>query len=220
MKKVALSLAIVAMVAATANANLLTNGDFAGDYGSTTINGWENFAAPGQTAKAQLFAGGGAEFGLTQIPETDPDGTYQAQWLSGYGTDRNGAYIMQQFTQPANTMLDFSGELWAGARHFGQPIGDWAVGLDVLYDPEGGTDIANATWIFGEWNQNSVDGVFSQHAAQMMSGNSTTGTIFIKSIQNNGFEWNMSAADNIVVTPEPASLALLLLGLPMLRRRR
>ncbi len=211
---------LVLAMAIPASANLLTNGDFAGDFGSTTINGWQNLPAPGQTALAQLYAGGGAEFGLTEIPQTQ-DATYHAQWLSGYGTDRNGAYIMQQFTQPANTMLDFSGELWCGARHFGQPIGPWAVGLDVFYDPNGGTDINNATWIFGEWNQFSTAGVFSQHSAQMMSGAGTTGTIFIKSIQNNGFEWNMSAADNIVVTPEPAGLCLLALsGLVMLRRRR
>jgi len=33
-------------------------------------------------------------------------------------------------------------------------------------------------------------------------------------------EWSWTSADNLVLTPEPATMGLLLLGLPLLRRRR
>ncbi|NLE61262.1 MAG: hypothetical protein GX616_23175 [Planctomycetes bacterium] len=207
MRKVLIGLvAVLAVTASASAANMLENGGFeTGD-----LTGWVNVPGDGG-GTAQVFSGG--SWG---IPATE--GSYFAGWVSSWDTTRNNAYLNQQFTKPADTMLDWSIDLYADTT-----AGEWSVGVDVFYDPNGGTDpdADTATWIAGEWNQyNPGSAAWGSYSGQMNSGAGTTGTIFIKTVHNWGVEWNKSAVDNVLITPEPAAALLLLAGLPLLRRRR
>lgn len=197
---------LVLALVVPASANLLTNGGF--ENGDLT--GWTNVAGTGG-GSAQVF-----NTGDWSIPN-NPEGGKWAGWVSGWDTSRHNAYIYQQFTQPTNVTLDFVVSLYANVVG----AGDWSVGVDVFYDPNGGTDISQAQWIAGEWNQYNTEWATYSGAMPAGTGSSATGTVFVQTFHNWAVQWNQSGVDNFSVTPEPASLVLLGLGgLALLRRRR
>lgn len=82
---------------------------------------------------------------------------------------------------------------------------------------------ANLEYKIDSWaQQGSIDGTFSGTAAVKNDGvfSTTTGTVTVILKTGNIGGNSQVAIDDVQITPEPASFALLLLGLPMLRRRR
>ncbi len=188
-------------------------------------------------ARSQGFFGG--EFAFSRPPT---EGVQDLGWVSGFDQTRDNARVYQQFSQPANTELSISGDFLAYAGWGNWPElagGQFDTEIGLYYDRLGRTDIlplldpitfqpqdpdlfrvglvnngqshTEATAGGDGWI--SIAGTFN-------SGNaSPTGAIIVINRHKFGF-FNGTFADNIVVTPEPATIMLLAVGAGMLLRRK
>jgi len=208
MKRLLLVAALLAMASCT-QANLLTNGGF-----EDGLNGWTTVT---------FFGGNWQGFDATPYgkPVSPVEGAKMAGALSSWDTSRNEAYIYQQFSNPGGyTEVSFQG--FARAEFVGNPTGLYDVGVQIGFDPNGGVDSLdpNVIWADAVWNESQ----WQSRSIVVPNAPAGNGTVFIKAIHKWGIEWNISAADDVKVVPEPGSLTALASGVAgmaaaMLRRR-
>jgi MYXO-CTERM domain-containing protein len=205
-------LAALAVAVPAFGQNLLTNGGF-----DTDLSGWtygkaswgadipmvHNGTGPGQPTARPGYAGTGGWGGT-------PDGN---RWIYQTVT---GLTVGQTYTLSADIAVMYgaaqavNGSCWwqlgqePGAYDAGNmDSGSTATLVANISSPAGGLQ---TDWV-------PYSGTFT--------ATDTSATIFLK-YGGNGTNWQYYGAylDNVSLTPEPASLALLALGLPLLRRRR
>ncbi|MDM8005626.1 MAG: hypothetical protein QUV05_05680 [Phycisphaerae bacterium] len=172
----------------------VTNGTF--DDG---LNGWT------VTGGAGLQSGN--PFGLP----TSPSGEPEAGVISSWGGDWNGPLgTISQIVIGVTGNQTLSGEIFAAA-HSGDT---WRnVKTEVLWNGAVVAEIARDA----DATLYAQDFPWTQFAVPVVAtGNDTLEVKFTVHFA----EWSWTAADNLQVTPEPAALGLLVLGLPLLRRRR
>jgi hypothetical protein len=194
MSRIPITGLLILGLASVASAAGVINGTF--DDG---LNGWT------VTGGAGLQTGN--PFGLP----TSPSGEAEAGVVSSWGGDWGAPLgtISQTITGLSGTQT-LSGEIYAAA-HAGDT---WRnVATDVLWNGVVVASVArdaDATlWAASfPWVNFSVPVV--------ATGNDTLQVNYTVHFA----EWSWTAADNLQVTPEPASLLLLGLALPLLRRRR
>lgn len=143
------------------------------------------------------------------------------------GTGFNGGIYTTVSGLPTNTTLTIDGFwrtlTWPNNNAWAEVI---VIPDDTPPPPVNGSDYnvaANLEYKIDSWaQQGTIDGTFSGTAAVKNDGDftTTTGTVTVILKVGNGSGLSEVAFDDVQITPEPASLALLLLGLPMLRRRR
>jgi hypothetical protein len=218
MKKV-IVLATVALMASSASANLLQNGGF--DSG-TLAPGWTNpngsggvwpSGNSGPAWQSGAAAHGGSHYGGVQeggaqspkylqqtVPGLTPGGAYDLQgWMFG-GSWNNQHFVAQLIDSDGTTVLD-----------------EFRVVFDVT--PVG------FSWIPFTSGTFNVSGGTGPIVGGGLQGNPTGASLTVRVgwVNSTGAWSNGTGAyfDDMVLTPEPASLALLgLAGIPMLLRRR
>lgn len=200
-------------VAMPASANLLTNGSFEdGTNGWTTATFWSpgwGTPAPPLESKTSLGTFGG--FGGPQ------DGShYLAGDVSGHANYHVGAY--QTFATVPGQIYTVSG-WYAGGVEASNDTGWWEVKIahGTTSDPD-----ADGVVIAKQERSNGQYFDFAENFSNTFTAQDTTTTLFLKWGRAESADWKISGAafDNLSVVPEPATLALLALGLPMLRRRK
>ncbi len=193
--RVVVGLAVLALVAAPASAILLTNGGFeSGTAGWSSTHG---------------------DFGVGSNiwdPGAAPEGATKGYVQNGNASGSHYAY--QTVTVPAGSNLTLTGwwayGAWANAEH----------GVFVFDGAGVGGAVLNKVSVTpSPLPQGTGWMPFNLNVA--VPGASTQVTVafgWVNGSWNNG---NATYADGLVLTPEPAGLALMsLLGIPLLRRRR
>jgi hypothetical protein len=184
---------LVLGLVAVASAQVI-NGTFDDSLTGWTQSGWGSIKNPG-------------DFGVPASPSGGKFHGTESSW--GGSWDGPVGNIFQAVTGVTGAQT-LSGELYAGA-HSGDA---WRnVAVDVLWNGVVVASLARDAdpilWADGfSWAPFSVPVVGT--------GNDTLQVNYTIHFA----EWTWTGVDNLAVTPEPAALALLVLGLPMLRRRR
>jgi hypothetical protein len=201
MKKVMVLMAVLAM-AATANANLLTNGGF--ETGDET--GWTKWGAPWGPSPTSVVTPG-----------------YLSTWASQHGTGGSHG-LFQTVAVPIGTVVTVDA-YWKGQSINWTELMLWTQpapgGEGARADTGAAADIAFKRDNFGLNPPNTWDWQLASLSDHPSANNGTVvsqGYVVVATKNGNaGTAW----FDDIVLTPEPTALALLALGfLPMLRRRR
>lgn len=205
---------VVLAVAVPASANLLTNGGFEdGTNGWTIATFW--WAGWGTGAPVLHTSTGYGTFGGASPVE----GSYfLGMDNSGHGNFHVGAY--QTVNTVPGTTYTVSGWFSGGIE---KTTGDtcwWEVRAahGTTSDPDAaGTIIAKKERAAGGGGMS-----FQENFSNTFVAEQTTTTLFLKWGRAASADWAIEAAafDNLSIVPEPATLALLILGLPLLRRRR
>lgn len=179
-------------------ANILTNGDFnTGDFSS-----WWTWVPPDTDRNVQIEPGSGYSF----------DGTDNARIWSAADWGAGPGAIGQTVDMIEGTSYSFSfdysarwTESWGSAdwliKYYDSAWGDSGWEWGELYHESPAPNLE------GEWLSFSQDFVAPAGAAHA-------------DFQIRAYNWTTVYVDNVVVTPEPASLVLLGLGGLVLRRRR
>lgn len=206
MRHLIVAVAAMALVAPAFGANLITDGDF---------------EAPTGAAWTHAGAGWGGNY-LASTEAVPPYAGNEAALLGWQGGSGSGSQaLLQTFVVPAGVnSLDIS---WVWKAIKGGGNGWYEVlllaGTGGSWDgPAAGELLAKMEYGFGPDTVNS-----NWHAGQVLGKSVTPGATYTIGIKTGGSPANGNQGwfDDVVVTPEPATAALLALaGLPMLRRRR
>ncbi|MGQ9649678.1 MAG: hypothetical protein ACUVXJ_06195 [Phycisphaerae bacterium] len=172
----------------------VTNGTF--DDG---LNGWTVTGATGLQS--------GNPFGLPTSPSGEPEAGVITSWGGNWGGPLGS---ISQIVIGVTGNQTLSGEIYAAA-HSGDA---WRnVATQVLWNGTVVAEIARDA----DPNKWAADFPWVSFSVPVVgTGNDELKVNFIVHFA----EWSWTSVDNLQVTPEPASLALLTLGLPLLRRRR
>ncbi|HOA74016.1 MAG TPA: hypothetical protein PL151_07830 [Phycisphaerae bacterium] len=207
MRALLCAMAVLAVVSAASGQNLVVNGTF-----DTDLTGWNKWAASWGGGTSDVLVDGGLAWHFNEDSQGSA-GIYQfvpvpvgaeltlnAQWA---GTANNGWAEVLAIPVP-NTSVDVLDALDSGpnvgaairVKHeevdWGQPYGE---------------DFSTPRWL-SEESPNSILNPLTFTATEPY-------VLLATKVGNNANFW----IDNITLTPEPASLFLLALGLPLLRRR-
>jgi len=192
MRRVLVAAGLVLGLSGLASAGVI-NGTF-----SDGLNGWT------KTGAANLVSG---DFGMPASPSGNPAVGTVMSWGGDWGGPVGSVSQVVAGVLGPQTL---SGELYGGSRG---PDTWRDVGVEVLWN---GTVVASH---FVNGDPSKWAGDFPWTTFNVPVTGTGNDTLLVNFIVHFG-EWSWVGADNLQVTPEPASLLLLALGLPLLRRRR
>jgi hypothetical protein len=207
---------VVLAVAVPASANLLTNGGFEDGTNAWTIAtfwhaGWGSDAPVLSPKNAPL-----GTFGGLGIPH---EGAFSlATDISGHANFHVGAY--QTVATVPGVTYTVSGWFAGGVESTSSDTNWWEIlaAHGTTSNPDAaGTVIAKKERAAGGEGMS-----FQESFSNTFVAEQTTTTLFLKWGASSSADWRIRAAafDSLSIVPEPAALGLLVLGLPLLRRRR
>jgi hypothetical protein len=201
MRKLVALLGMICLVSVAANANVVTNGGFESGVG-TAATGWtQNEFAPGTT--------------LQRVAELPNSGDYSMKYVINWTTDGGPKAELIQTTAvgsiPGSGLVDFS--FWyKGALGVSE-----VAQANIKWLNAAGAEIGGTAW----WNFNPT-GNYQQFSQTGLSGPALTSSakVTIQLVGGAMVQTGNMYVDDVALTPEPMTLALLGLGGLFLRRRK
>jgi len=195
------SLVAVLSLAAAANATVVTNGGFESGVGVAATGWTQNQFAPGTT--------------LQRVAESPHSGDYSMKYVISWTSDGGPKAELMQTTAvgsvPGSNLVDLS--FW-----YKGALGTSEVAqANIKWLNAAGTEIGGTAW----WNFTPT-GNYQQFSKTGLSGPALTSRakVTIQMVGGAMLQTGTMYADDVVLVPEPMTLALLGLGGLFLRRRR
>jgi hypothetical protein len=201
MKKLIVLFSMICMVSVVANATVVTNGGFESGVG-VAATGWiQNQFAPGTTLERKAESPHSGDYSMK----------YVINWTTGSGPKAELLQTTAVGSVPGSMLVDFS--FWyKGALGVSE-----VAQANIKWLNAAGTEIGGTAW----WNFTPT-GNYQQFSKTGLSGPALTSRakVTIQMVGGAMAQTGTMYVDDVVLTPEPMTLALLGLGGLFLRRRK